>query len=1472
MLILIAVLIQLKPVQTKVTQQILNAISESIMYDISIDHVSVSWLDRATFNNILILDAKDDTLLYAGSLTVDYALVDIFRQDFLNVEEISSDNVILNLVKYDTLSELNLVTFINSLKSTDKKENKPLSIGEIDFSNLHLSYFDHTKDTITEKFDFAHFTMDFSDFILGDLLVTNDIFAVEVIGLIGSDPNKNLEIENFNSRILLTNQMLSVTDLSFDTPTSHLADSIKLHYDGLENLAYFVDSVSFGIYMSESIISQQDLSALTGINSIKSDISFDGIIRGTVGDFDMENAVIGFGDESYIEGGVSCFGLPDVDQTFLLADLTDAHFVPEDLRPYVGEILENVPQLGRVDFTGSFAGFLRDFVARGDFYTEKGIVRADINIKIPEEIENISYKGNLELKHVDMGTFLQNQELIQEVNLKARIDGNGITPEKAHLSLNATATQSSIKGYTYDSLTATGSFASNFFEGNFSVFDPNAQIQCDATIDFNGLKEVLNFKLKIDTLAASEVNLTEHELGIHGSIKVDIIDLDLDHFTGIVEFDSGLFALNGHYVELDSMRFKASFSEDVRFFDFSIPGLDAKLKGRFRPSDVLLDVPIIFKDYMSKINLRFDSIRFPGSGESYKMELNVNVKDIDAYLDSLDIPVKIAQNTYVEMVYRQGKDANFSFYAQSEFIEYNGSEFYFPVFEINSFKELDGSGILTNFIMESERQIISGIPETKNLLIEGIWFDDRMDLTTSIIQEATQSNVKLSVGSHLARDSIALKMLPSDIVIFGEKWTFNPSNLITVYEDKIRISNLEIYEEVGSISIEGIISDTMETQIGLSAEEVNLNKASLISELKVQGFLNGTFNVSRNNNGEDFQFDGVFQANNFHLNDLFIGQINGSSTWNPFENSVYSKLDISGEVFHEISIEGNYYPLRNQDQLDFDLNFDHAKLSAAQSFLGENFSNLKGRADGQLKITGNRSNPVVVGDCIISDGGVTVNYLNTSYLFDGKVIFQPKLLSVSDFTVLDRKGSMASVNGTIHHSSFRDMTIYLGIDADNFEFLNTTPVDNRLYYGTAHGTGFINVTGSLNDLLIQANIKTDKDTRFFIPVSGNREVSGEDYILFTDFGGYAKHLSVNESFDLTGLTLDFDIEVTPDAYCELIFDIKSGDIIRGRGRGNLKLTLDTDGEFHMFGPLEIEEGGYNFTVKGILNKEFVIVPGSRITWFGDPYDAVLELEATYLQRVSLEELKNPEERDQAQLTIKEPINVILHLNGGMLTPQIDFDIQLAEGIEDENIESQLTQIVTEEQELKRQVISLLLLKRFSPKQSFLFGRGGDLFSLSELLSSQAGYLLSQLDENLEIEIDLAALDQNAFQTFQLRLTYLRLTYTFLRGRLKVTRGGGFGNEEVDQSLLNDIVGDLSVEYSLTQDGRLRVKVFKTTNQRLSQQNHEAGISLRVVHSFNDFRELLSTWRKEAIRRQEDEKEIDPNEKDGVQLSIKTIPY
>lgn len=156
--------------------------------------------------------------------------------------------------------------------------------------------------------------------------------------------------------------------------------------------------------------------------------------------------------------------------------------------------------------------------------------------------------------------------------------------------------------------------------------------------------------------------------------------------------------------------------------------------------------------------------------------------------------------------------------------------------------------------------------------------------------------------------------------------------------------------------------------------------------------------------------------------------------------------------------------------------------------------------------------------------------------------------------------------------------------------------------------------------------------------------------------------------------------------------------------------------------------------------------------------------------------------------------------------------------------------------------------------------------------------MSQVDENLEIDVDLGNMDQEAFNAFQ-----VRLSYSFLNGRLRVTRDGTFGNQGTNTSAtstgntgsnISSAIGDWTVDYLLTPDGKFKVKMYSRTNvnpvsTNVNSQNAiTTGVSLLYTQSFNELKDLLKSSRNKNKNKKPEEdlkqneealKEDEPNE-------------
>ena len=100
--------------------------------------------------------------------------------------------------------------------------------------------------------------------------------------------------------------------------------------------------------------------------------------------------------------------------------------------------------------------------------------------------------------------------------------------------------------------------------------------------------------------------------------------------------------------------------------------------------------------------------------------------------------------------------------------------------------------------------------------------------------------------------------------------------------------------------------------------------------------------------------------------------------------------------------------------------------------------------------------------------------------------------------------------------------------------------------------------------------------------------------------------------------------------------------------------------------------------------------------------------------------------------------------------------------------------------------------------------------MGELFSNQLSYWLSQIDTNLEVDIGVSGSQNQVLDDVQ-----LRLSYTLLEGRLKITREGNFNNNNANRPGGNrsTAAGDWALEYYLSKNGQLRLRATYETTPR-----------------------------------------------------------
>lgn len=1494
LLALVAGLVQVPYVQNRIVTYLSEYYSEQTGFGITLTHINIDWFDKIKIEGLRVIDPAENEMIWAQDVIIDFSIGSLIDKSNRNIDEIIIDSARIYLTKIpynDSVQTLNMNELARRVKALIRRESntrKYLSVDDVSLNNARFIYNDQDRDSIENRFDYFHFSLDNINGRFENLLSMGDTLAMDVISLKGIQPETRMEVKNMKSFFRVSQAAMEFYDLDLLVGNSRIRDSVRLTYTSTADLSEFNTKVNILAHLDNSIIYSKDLSHFaTFFRPIEDYYHLSGNFQGRINNLTLNDANLRFGSNTSINGRIRMVGLPDISETFIDFDLNESYINTLDVQPYVKPAtFVRLKPFTDIYLTSQFLGFPSDFVANGEFDTNLGSFSTDINLKIEDDINQSAYTGSLVVQDFDLGGYT-GQPYFQRVSMNGEIEGQGFTLEEANFVLRGQIQQIGINDYQYTNIITDARFAKEFFEGYLSIDDPNLKLTTTGSIDLREGINLFNVRATLDSARLMELNLTDEPFFITSTLSIDAQGLEVDNVQGRARFKDTYLFYRNKGLTLDSLEIVAE-KDTTGFRNIHLFSnlFDADVEGTFDLSILFRDLSMLYYEY--KLNFSND----PKSIQQYYANKNIELQDYSFHYDitlsdmepllKVFLPeVEISRETNIYGSYTSGYTSIASLIAHPDTIKYGNQSFFENDIQVSISKIADSTNVLAMLFVNSADQVLKGV-STEDLYLEGIWNNTHIDFELDIDQVAYPNYARLLGSLDLLPEQTVMHFKPSDLSILEEKWEIDPNNRITFRDQYVAVESMNLFNEDQLITLQGVISEDPTESLTLALNSIRLDNLNSILKDQLSGTINGYVSLQDYYNLR--KVESQLDVMKFTIEDFLIGDIYGSNFWDNEARLFNSKLYILRNEKRVLDLSGSYAPEETENQLDLVANLNQTELKVLEPFFNDFFTGIQGHASGIISITGLLSEPFIRGEGLLDEGRIHVNYLNTDYTFDGAFYLEPNRIGFQRINLQDIRGERALLSGYIGHTNYKEFDMNLEGIMSSFTVLDTKATDNDLFYGTGIATGDISFIGPVQNMAITASAQTERGTRIFIPIGDTETIEREEYINFVNLSDSTITQAVEEikRVDLRGLKLDFDLNITPEAYTEIIFDIKSGDIIRGRGSGDLKLQIDTKGDFNMFGDFEFQEGGYNFTLYNIINKEFQILNSSRISWYGDPYQGILDIRATYDQLASfLPILSQPGGQsdvyqDSPELRRKYPVQVLLNIDGPLLTPSVEFDIlaqnlprniNLSDG-DTKDLEFEFINFKNriDEQELKRQVFSLIVLRKFSPLQSFNTG-GTITSSVSELLSNQLSYWITQVDENLEIDLDLGNFDQEAFNTFQ-----LRLSYTFLDGRLRVTRAGGFTNQE-NRADISSIAGDWTVEYLLSPDGKFKVKMYNRTTYNPINPNEDnqntitTGFSLIHTQNFDEIGEIFRKTRQTTLE-EDDEREKENEENTDIPV-VKT---
>mgnify|MGYP006088603735 CR=1 FL=1 len=1474
LLILLIFFIRAPFLQTYLANQATEYLAKDLNVDVKIDRVALVFPFHLDLDGLLLKDLENDTLLYAGTLHVKISDLNIKDQNF-TFSDVELDRAVIH-IKRNKDGVFNHQFIIDKYVKEKKKKKSKV---HIDFNDVFLSNtsFRFDDDRYTPKkfgVDYFHLNSTNINTRVKNFSIANNVYSGEITQL-SLKEKSGFVLDNLTSFVNVSSKGIHLSELKIKTPGSTIASSqLNMNSKEFPDFKKFVDNISFDAKIEKSSIALPEAAyfayILKGMNDT---VQLSTEMSRQVKNLKLSKIDLKIKAKTYIQGTLDIPDYRDYRKDFFhqrinsinidLKELAEIK-MPDSYNKSHLILDKTINKLKFFEGTNiTLTGKFDDFVfASKQLSTALGSAKLDNGIHFSKNELNNTYvftqsegsEYDVRVENFNLGQFTSNKDL-------GIIDGIFFLTGEAFSStdirfhkIEGDINRFDYLGYSYnDIVIQKGELINKSFSGEIDIADDNIDLSYVGTVDFKD-KLDLNFRVEIHDALLDQLNITTAKAKLTSSFIINLSGSDPNNFEGSVRMDTLFYEENGKTIELPKLTLEINRGvlEDFHIIKSDI--VDAEIKGKINYTHILDDFKYQFGNIFPSL-AKHDSLE-EHLHNSDNFYFDIDIKEPNDFLAIFSPKLHIAPNSKIKGHFLD-VDSDFKMDIVADYFKYDNI----------TFNGLD----LTQVMNTSNIAIsyhINDISIGDTSLFSDIFYkaSGQQDILNSSISWGQNTKKESSLiweTTFFDWDHYNFILEPSYLSVQELRWEVENASKFSINSDTISVQEFELRRNHQFITLNGIVSKRRDHKLFFNVENIILeelstllNKVPFAGTLEAKGHISDPFN--------DFQFIGDGTIDTLTVKDQLVGNINVNSKW--IEGIKGLKLfgDLNYRDAQTFDFLGHYYPFIKEDNLDFNLDFDKTDISFTNAFFSPDLvTGISGFLDGQLKVSGSPNQPILKGDVHLLSGSAKVGILGASFGVDGIIEVDEYGFYINSIPVFDEEGNAGKIIGSVYHDNFSDFNFDLMFDIeddainkdpdnpwktlplDQFLVLNTAHTPGDSYYGKAYATGIVNIFGYTDNLEIAVDLKSKRGTQINIPMYGVGDLDDESFIVFLDKDSTV--IVDHPKLDFTGVALDMNFEVTPDAIVKLIFSTELEDEITARGSGDISINLNNIGDITMDGVYTVKNGIYDFAM-GPVKQKFFIEEGGSINWTGDPYEAQLDLQTFYKVNTNIAVLTSNQLAEGSGS--HQEILCYLKLTESLSKPAIQFDIAAPNA--SDIAQSVITRIKSDPDELNRQFFSLLLWRRFAPLIGSSQGNGNTAINL---FANQINSILSKISSNYLLNVDLNSDQLTGDNSYE-----FGIKKGFLDDRLVLTGSFGVGNQKVDETTDESyVIGDVHLEYLLNASGTFRVNVFNESNDQSILQNQDkgtftqgAGLTYKEdFHTADDFKAIqyfLDVFRKKKNKR------------------------
>lgn len=1436
--------------QTRLAQRTAAYLSRELNTSVSIGGVDISWFMDVVLEDVQVSDRNKAVMIISPKIKLDVDKINIKKRS-LSIDEIAINDAGLKLIKYKADSTFNytfLVDYFSGEPQTTATKPWKVTLKGIIIEGSSLVYSNEHEDIIDSIIDYNHLLISNMYLKAGNISFEGDSIFADISNLSAIEKS-GFRLHRLAGSLAIRPGIIEAKNLKIMTQGSDLQADVRLTYNDIDDLNNFIDNVSIEAMFKPSVLELNEIKYFVSeVSGMENLLHFNGRIKGRVSSLKAREFQFHFGNNSSFDGEISMDGLPDIQETFIhlkVNRLSTDYYDLANIRLPGNQRLKlpkEIINVGTIDIKGFFTGFIYDFVSSAEFNTSIGKLETDLSLKTGRG-KLLKYNGVFNLKEWDIGQTFNLKGKAGLVSLQSSVNGEILNKEHNNIRFDAVIEKVILLNNEFNGITIDGQLINRLFNGKLAVKDDLGSLDFKGMVDLTEKIPVMNFTATLKDAYLSKLNLWKRDSTTRVSTKMDLNfkGSNIDNMLGYLRFDSTTYSEGDksyyiHTVELATSQIgpktkKLSLKSDLA---------DASFYGVFSFGDFYNSLSNVVSQYLPSLNL------------SKQKEYNVTQDQLFEYTLQLKDLTPLTELFVPDLVLTSEASIFGSYNSNSNTITLNGRSEGFNYKGVsfnnwyakgkNSGASLQFSTGVSSIVFNKE-----SIDDKLNLGIENFVFSTFMQGDTikydlgwdDKIQENKNTGQIEGYLSFSDSTRIHSRFENFNLVINEMPWNAVQGKDIIIDSTSIIIDELEFMSRNQKLWLTGKISADPDDLLTLNFEKLDISNADMLikaNNVDFDGILTGV--ILLRDLYKTQKVEAQIEVKDFAFNKERMGDVVVKSVW----NHAISALDVNADIVYvgnagthlPISAKGLIYTAeREEGNFDLDVKVFNYKLASLNPYLKGIASKIKGFASGNLRMEGTFNKPVITGELDLLRTQLKIDYLNVTYSFADKVIALPTLISAEDILVYDSLGNTARLDFKLSHQNFRDIRFDIDIAANKISSLYTTYKNNNLFYGNAFGSGDVKIQGTLKEVSIDIDAKSDPNTSVYIPINLAVNATESSFIKFRtadeESTGRPPLYYTTES----GTEVNINLNVSRDAEVQLFLPENIGNI-KGSGAGNIQVGVNRQGELSIYGDYRMNEGSFLFTLGNIINRVFSIENGSTISFNGSPYEADINLSAVYRTKASLRGL--PE-----YTGVSVPVDCIIRLKNNLYNPDISFAIRLPE------VTNDLSQVIfaaidtSNQVIMTQQIVSLLVLKTFAFSSSPTLATSVSSSSI-EVLTDQLSNMLSQIIKDVDIGVKYRTGDLPTDEEVE-----VALSTSFFNDRVTVDGNVGMYTSGSAQNA-NEIVGDVMIDVKITPDGRFRVKAFNRSNQfdiRNEQEDYTQGIGVYYRYEFDKFSDIFQRKRKKA---------------------------